>query len=176
MLKLLQAFIDVAFWRKGPQHLPPSALLMGLTCVAYLGLAIATSGAVGQLADVPADQAIAAPRIIDVVVWLALTLGWVAVMLLLVRRPKRFVQTVTAVVGTGIVIEPIALVVYALLARAGASFIAVPIFLALLCWYVLAIAHIFASSLEMPMLIAVLLSFGFFLVRILVTYQLAPGP
>lgn len=176
MLRILQVFIDIAFWRKGPQHLPPSVLLLVLSCVVYLALTILASGAVEQLANVAGDQPIPAPRMLDHIIGLALTFGWVAIMLILVRKPKRFVPTVTAVLGTGIVIEPIALLVPAILMRAGASLLALPLFLALLCWYLLAVAHIFSSAMEAPMLIAVLLSFSFFLVQILVGYQLAPGP
>lgn len=172
MLDIIKAFVDIAFWRKGPQHLPASALLFLLTMLAYLALSVVISSAAYQLSLASAADPVPQPKAIDHLVGLALTVGWIALLLSVARRAGRFLQTATAVLGVGIIIEPIVILLPAALARIGAGLLVVPLLVALFSWYLLAISQIIASALQVTLLTAVLLTFAFVLCQYFVTVQL----
>lgn len=92
MIPLLKAFLDIILARRGPQHLPDSALLLGLSTLFYVlvsAIQLTTFGESG-----PAW-------------WVFLCLDPLLLMLttfLLLRlhgHPERFRQTAAAVLGTG---------------------------------------------------------------------------
>jgi hypothetical protein len=179
--QLFRAFIDIALWRKGPQHLPYSVLLFVVTLVAYFAMSVAISGAFDRLTPDP-DPAPGASGNVDPSVFastcigLAVTLAWIGLMLLVVKRSPRFYQTATAVLGAGIVIEPIVVLLPALLVRLGAATVAGILVPVMLAWYVVAIAHIIRSALDIRLLGAVLLTGGYVLCQYVITLQLmSPG-
>lgn len=176
MLEIIKAFVDIAFWRRGPQHLPASALLFLVTMVTYLALSVAISNAAYQLSLASAVDPVSQPRAIDHLVGLALMVGWIALLLTVTRRSGRFLQTATAVLGVGIIIEPVAILLPAALSRIGAGLLVVPLFIGLFSWYLLAISQIIASALQVTLLTAVLLTFAFLVCQYFVTVQLLqPG-
>jgi hypothetical protein len=92
---LLQTFLDIALWRKGPQDLPASGLLAVMVLLAYL---VVGFSAVRLLA---LDQRAAAVFIsIDVL----MLCGWLWLVLAFFRRSQRFVQTITATFGVGVLV------------------------------------------------------------------------
>jgi hypothetical protein len=90
--QFLRIFLDIVLWRRGPQDLPASGLLVAITLAAYVLV-----GAV-QLAllDEPATTwlvfLIADPALLAASVWLLLRLY---------GHTERFQQTASAVLGTG---------------------------------------------------------------------------
>lgn len=92
MLKLLQTFLDIALWRKGPQDLPASRFLMICALIAYVG----TSFIQVQLFDLRLRTAV-----LIIAVDVVMLLGWLWVVLAFFGRQQRFMQTMTAVVGVG---------------------------------------------------------------------------
>ncbi|MFO1394409.1 MAG: hypothetical protein U1F09_11665 [Steroidobacteraceae bacterium] len=93
MQQFLRTFLDIVLWRRGPQDLPDSSLLVWITAVAYVA-----TGAL-QLLIFGSDSG---------PMWLfylfgdpLLLAGYVWLMLALYRHPARFRQAAAAVFGTG---------------------------------------------------------------------------
>ena len=40
LLQFLKVFLDIVLWRRGPQDLPASPLLLGLSAVAYVAVSV----------------------------------------------------------------------------------------------------------------------------------------
>ncbi len=92
MLQFLKVFLDIVLWRRGPQDLPASRLLLWLSVGAYVAVTIV------QLAQVHETSAkwwvfvVADPALLVAGTWLLLGLF---------GKRERFLQTATAVLGTG---------------------------------------------------------------------------
>lgn len=161
MLALIKVFVDIALWRKGPQHLPASGLLLAVTTLAYFGMSLALGGAQQMLAaDIkgrPVD-----PLLARSLLELAIVLGWMWLLLALFKRADRFWQSATALMGTGIVISPIVIVAQLALWRIGPNNpVAWPVWLTLLAagiWYLLVVAHIVRSALDIKLFPAIVLT------------------
>lgn len=95
ILRFLQSFLDIALWRKGPQDLPASSLLATLALIAYMGTGFV------RMRLFALDQATALLFIcVD-----ALMLGaWLWLVLAFFGRRQRFVQTITALLGVGLLV------------------------------------------------------------------------
>jgi hypothetical protein len=95
ILRFLQSFLDIALWRKGPQDLPASTPLAVLALIAYLGTGFL------RMRLFTLDQSTALLFIcID-----ALMLGaWLWLVLAFFGRRQRFVQTITATLGVGLLV------------------------------------------------------------------------
>jgi hypothetical protein len=95
MLKLLQTFIDIALWRKGPQDLPASRFLLALVCAAY----IIASFVQVRLVDLHLRSAA-----VIIAVDLLMMVTWLWAVLTFLDRRQRFVQTFTAMLGVGVLL------------------------------------------------------------------------
>lgn len=95
ILRLLQSFLDIALWRKGPQDLPASALLATLVLFAYLATGLMRM----RLYQLDLHESLLFISI-D-----ALMLGsWLWLVLAFFGRRQRFVQTITALLGVGLLV------------------------------------------------------------------------
>jgi hypothetical protein len=92
MLKLLQTFLDIALWRKGPQDLPASRFLVVCALATY----VSTSFVQVQLFDLRVRTAM-----LIIAVDVVMLLGWLWMVLAFFGRSQRFVQTITAILGVG---------------------------------------------------------------------------
>jgi hypothetical protein len=92
VLHFLKAFLDIVLWRRGPQDLPASRLLLWATAVAY----VAVSSVQLALLDERA-----AALIVLVLLEPALLVAGVFLLLKLFGKTERFQQVATAVLGTG---------------------------------------------------------------------------
>lgn len=153
VLDLFKAFVDIALWRKGPQDLPVSVLLLLLVAMLDTALALVLGSAVG-----PPDER----RELRVAFELAVSLGWIWLLLALFRRPERFVQTATAIFGTSVLLMPLIFGLQALLSGVEvANVLTVPLRLGLLTvfvWYLLISANILRAALEVSLFVAILLN------------------
>ena len=95
MLHFLKAFLDIVLWRRGPQDLPASRLLLWLTAAAYVGVSIVQL----TLLEEPAPA-----WLVFVVLDPVLLTAGVYLLLKLFGKTDRFLQTATAVLGTGVVL------------------------------------------------------------------------
>ena len=95
MFKLIQTFVDIALWRKGPQDLPASRFLACLVLGAYM---IASFVQV-QLFNLHLRTAIAI-----IAVDILMMMAWLWAVLAFFGRRQRFVQTFTAMLGVGVLL------------------------------------------------------------------------
>ena len=95
ILRFLQSFLDIALWRKGPQDLPASSLLATLVLIAYMATGFV------RMRLFALDPSTSLLFIcVD-----ALMLGaWLWLVLAFFRRRQRFVQTLTAALGVGLLV------------------------------------------------------------------------
>lgn len=153
VIELFKAFVDIALWRKGPQHLPAFVLLLlvvaGLDGVLTLILTRALD---------PDEKHLPLRIALEV----SLSLGWIWLLLAFFRHPERFVQTATALFGVSLLLTPLMYGIQAMLnGIADANPLLVPMRLGLLTvfvWYLLINAHILRAALEVNLLVAILLT------------------
>jgi len=93
--QFLRIFVDIVLWRRGPQDLPVSGLLLALTIAFYV---VVSSVQLALLREP------AATWFFFIVVDPLLLMAWVWLVLKLYRHGERFLQTATAVFGTGAVL------------------------------------------------------------------------
>jgi hypothetical protein len=96
----LKLFLDIVLWRRGPQDLPASRLLLWLTALAYVAVSAVQLAAMGETGLSWFVFLVVDPLLLTACVWL---------MLKLYGHPERFLQTASAVLGTGALL---ALVLY----------------------------------------------------------------
>ena len=88
--QFLRIFLDIVLWRRGPQDLPVSGLLLGLTVAAYVAVSAAQLALLGETA---------ATWLFFVIVDPLLLAAWTWLVLRIYGRTERFTQTATAVFG-----------------------------------------------------------------------------
>jgi hypothetical protein len=88
--QFLRIFLDIVLWRRGPQDLPASRLLLALSVAAYVAVSVA------QLALFTESTA---NWLFYTVLEPLLLLGWTWLVLRILGRGARFLQTATAVFG-----------------------------------------------------------------------------
>jgi len=93
--QFLRICLDIVLWRRGPQDLPVSSLLLAIAVAVYVAVSAV------QLALL---RETAATWIFFVVVDPLLLAAWVWLVLRLYGHPERFLQTASAVFGTGAVL------------------------------------------------------------------------
>jgi hypothetical protein len=97
MSEFIRLFTQIALLRRGPQDLPASRLLLVLTVAAYVGVNFLVS------AMLPPDSRWRESLLVDTL----FTLLWYLLLLRLVGRPERTLQTTTAVFGFQTVLAPL---------------------------------------------------------------------
>jgi hypothetical protein len=90
--QFLRIFIDIVLWRRGPQDLPASGLLLWITVAAYVAVSAVQLALLGETAATWAFFIVVDPLLLGAWVWLVLRLY---------GHRERFVQTASAVFGTG---------------------------------------------------------------------------
>jgi len=104
MWKLLQTFVDIALWRKGPQDLPASRFL----AVCVLLIYIAASFVQVRLLHLRLQTAA-----IVIAVDVSMMMAWLWAVLAFFGRRQRFLQTFTAMLGVGVLLAALDVVVRA---------------------------------------------------------------
>ncbi len=142
MSEFIRLYTQIALLRRGPQDLPASPLLLVLTVAAYLGVNILVSSLLPPDARWPEELAV------DTL----FTLLWYLLLLRLVGRPERTLQTTTAVFGFQAVLAPLLVGSEWLLRRFGDDTAwQVPINCAgllLFVWLIAVSSHVVKAALE----------------------------
>lgn len=165
---LFRAFLDICLLRRGPQDIPASAALLGFTLVLYSfgSLIIARS----SLDWAPAMQAAVAETL--------LMCGLSYILLQVTGLAARWIQTATAIAGTNFVLVIIALplLVWLVYARANNLDASVPalLFLLLVVWHIVILAHIFRHALSRGYGTGVLVALGYYWLVLVIIDQLVP--
>jgi hypothetical protein len=142
MKELIQLFTQIALLRRGPQDVPASILLLVLTVLGYFGVSFLVSSLLPPTPDWLAHLLLDVP----------FTLVWYVLLLKVVGRPERILQTTTAVFGFQTVLSPLAVLSEWLTLRfAQDSTWDLPVKLmgiVLVVWVIAANSHIVKAALE----------------------------
>ena len=142
MRDLIRLFTQIALLRRGPQDVPASALLLGLTIFGYLCVNALVSSALPPVKGWPAQL------MVDTL----FTLLWYIALLKLAGRPERTLQTATAVFGFQAVLSPLLVASEWLMRRFGENAAwQLPIATAgllLIVWLIAANSHVVKAALE----------------------------
>lgn len=151
-----------------PQNLPYSSRLMNRVIFLYLFSGIVVLNGV-------IEPSMALPRMILSILVL---MGFSYLVLSMLGLKPRFVQTVTALVGTGVIFN---LMSWPLLGLLGAENVADSmanmlslLILMLISWEVMVTAHIYRHALNMQLAKAIILSIGLFLMNMTLSQLLFP--
>jgi hypothetical protein len=146
MTDLVRLFTQIALLRRGPQDVPAYPLLLALTVAAYFLINVALSTVLPPLSG---------PWLAHLTVEIVFTFVWYALLLNLVRRPERFVQTATAVYGFHALLSPLVVTVMWLTRRFDQESVwhsaAALLSLAVLIWMITANSYIVKAALEWSM-------------------------
>ena len=160
MSEILRAFFDIALRRRGPEDLPASVFLLSISLVGYVVVSAAT---VAFYADTMSD--LAAQLGLDLV----LMFGFFGLLLGVHRKLPRFTQTMTALLGTGMLLAAIAMQLVAWIysdASGASSTIPAVLMYLIVLWSLSITAHILQRALEIPFLGGVLLAVAYFLLNV----------
>ena len=95
MQQFLRIFVDIVLWRRGPQDLPDSGLLLAISVAAYVAVSVVQLALLGETAATWLFFVVADPLLLAAWVWLVLKVY---------GHSERFRQTASAVFGTGAVL------------------------------------------------------------------------
>ena len=139
---LLNAFLDICFFRKSPQDLPKSNVLMCLSVAGYM----LASTLLALLSEQLTDATMAG--IVEAMLVMLFTYG----LLQIRNKVERWSQTITALSGAGIIISLIAFPLYYLGStdsQEGVSqSIGLLLLIVLIIWNIAIMAHIFRHALQ----------------------------
>jgi hypothetical protein len=156
IVALARLYFDIAVWRRGPQDVPASPLLLPGTALAY-GL-VALFSSLAAAAVLPASST--ANRgfgVLIIVADILFVMLWYWLLLRFAGRRERFAQTTTALFGAATVLTPPSVVTVQLVfwSMTGSGKWLAPFALmaaiAVLVWSVLANAHVLRHALEQPL-------------------------
>jgi hypothetical protein len=146
MKELVRLFVQIALMRKGPQDLPASVTVLLATAAGYFLVDCVVSAA---LPPIPG------PWFGQLVVDVLFTFAWYALLLTLLRRAERFVQTTTAVFGYQIVLSPLQIASVWLIRQSAAGdawrFPIVIVGLGIVVWMVAVNARVLKAAIEWAM-------------------------
>ena len=169
MSRLITIWLDICLLRAGPQDLPASQTLLGLTISSYLLVSLLLS-----LPGFPAATAV-----LVAVLDLGLLVAFAVALLYFFGKWSRLRQTLTALTGTGTLLGLLALPLVYLLFRGPEEN---PIAgLAALCWMflfgwsLLVVAHIMRHALSIPFPYAIGIAVLYTLVALQLMAALFPG-
>ncbi|HKQ84130.1 MAG TPA: hypothetical protein VJS42_18175 [Steroidobacteraceae bacterium] len=106
MQRLFQTYLDIALWRKGPQDLPASYSVCWFIGLMYVAIA---------LVQVRFMHYSLFDGLALVLVDVGMQAAWLALLLVFFSRMQRFPQTLSAVLGVGILLGALDLLVSSIL-------------------------------------------------------------
>lgn len=169
MSVLFDLFLDICLFRKGPQHVPASSTLLNLSVLSY--------GAAGLLLMLA--SAVPSRALLLIVLDIALLAGLSYGLLTAAGQWRRFTQTLTALAGTGVLLQLLALPLAIWLARVGpqqpAAALPSLLYLLLLGWSIAVTGHILRHALSIPMALGVLYALGYLIISWGLSDWLAPA-
>ncbi len=169
MLAYVQALINIALRKSGPEDLPDSRFLLGLTLVVYLITQIPLALIAYGPNEIVARAVFVSLILLFVVVW---------VLLALTGHRARYQRTLTAMLGTSALLSalstPVSLWRQSTL-DAGTG-VATPstIIFAIMLWSIVIDGHIFSRALSRPFGIGLFIGIGYFLLHTTILFELMP--
>ncbi|MDH5360733.1 MAG: hypothetical protein OEX03_09225 [Gammaproteobacteria bacterium] len=150
MRLLIQGFWYICVLRDGPQSLPQGKALLQWMIVLHLLF--------GTLYSLP--DASLARSLHQELALLLFNLGFVWLLLMLSKRPQRFAQTATALLGADVLISGIGLLLYIVLIQGlGLQELSNTINILLMLWSIVVAAHVLRHAIDAPFAVGLLLTF-----------------
>lgn len=169
MLAYVQAFINIALRRSGPEDLPDSRFLFGLTLAAFL---------VVQVPLILISDRQGAEIAGTVAVSLALLFAGFWLLLRLTGFRARYRRTVTAILGTSALLTVLSTPVnwWQQIALDSGTSDALPgtIIVAIMLWSISIDGHILARALSRPYVVGLLVAIGYFFLQTTILIELMP--
>ena len=150
IVPLARLYFDIALWRRGPQDVPASAVVLSLTVVAYVVISLLAIRAADFAIPVPANSP-RQPGVLLIVADVILIGVWYWLLLLWSGRRERWTQTLAAIFGCSAWLAPPSVLTSQLVLMAsggGLQLLALILTLVLLVWGMLINAHILRHALE----------------------------
>jgi hypothetical protein len=170
MSELLRLYGQIALLRKGPQDVPAAGLLLLLTAVAYFTV---------NVLMVLLLPLLTGPWLRALLVDVTFTIAWYWMLLRLLGRGERFVQTAAAILGYRTLLTPLSLASEWLLRRFGEDNTwQLPVsvmYIIVVAWMIAASGRVLHAALEWPMAACVALVILEFIAGWLLMFGLLPG-
>jgi hypothetical protein len=167
MRALLEPFVRICLLRQGPQDLPASGILLGITLGAHTLMSM-------LLANISLS---AMSAVLSGLLDSILLVGLTGTLLYVQKRNARIVQTLTALAGTGTIITLLALPLSGWLHGAdqtGGGGLALLLLLILTGWSLAIAAHVLRHALSAPYFLGLVLAVAFYWISISVFRALFP--
>jgi hypothetical protein len=169
MLVYVRALLSVALRKKGPEDLPDSGFLLGLTFVVYLLLQVP----LGWIAYGPSDVLVSTIVVSVILIVLGL---WT--LLALTGFKSRFRQSLTAVLGTSALLSALSIPFswWRAITINYESGVALPstIIFAIMVWSLVIDGHIISRAISKPFGIGLMIAVAFFFLQTAVLFELMP--
>lgn len=159
MAGALKTYLDICLLREGPEALPYSWVLLGIVIAVSLGVSML----IGSMAYDMTAVLLASIA--------GLFLSFVFARVLLMKKPERFLQTFSAMLGTVTLINIVSLpgtysLRYLKLGPTAEMFFALTAF-ALFVWVVIVYGYIFSKALTCAMSYGIAISVGYALLQVM---------
>ena len=170
MLAYVQALINIVLRRSGPEDLPDSRFLLGLTLAIYL----VTQVPLALIAYGPSDVIVRA--VVGSLILLFILLWF---LLRLTGFRDRYRQTLTAMLGTSALLSALS-TPFSLWRQSsldGGASAATPstIIFAIMLWSIAIDGHILARALSRPYAIGLFIAIGYFFLHTTILFELMPA-
>ena len=169
MLAYVQTLLNVALRKKGPEDLPDSRFLLGLTFVVYLLLQVP----LGWIAYGPSDVMVS-----TIVVSVFLVISGLWVLLVLTGHRSRYRQSLTAMLGTSALLSALSIPfsLWRDITMNYESGVALPstIIFAILVWSLVIDGHIISRAISKSFGIGLMIAVAFFFLHTAVLFELMP--
>jgi len=164
MFEIIKLLFDICLFRKGPQHLPYSSWLLGITIVIYAIVNfLMINITVGRL-----------HTLAIVVSGILLAVGFSWTILYFGHKLGRFYQTACALLGTDALISLFAVPGVASMVTGGMTLLAFSVMIGLMIWHWLITGHIIRNALDQTLMFSLGLAFLYLLVSYQVMALLFP--
>lgn len=157
-MPLIKLFLAICLFRKGPQDIPLSAVLLKLSLTIYAVVGLILTGLETGLPEAA----------LQVLLEMGMMLGFVWISLKAAGKLPRLTQTMTAMLGTDALISSLAIPLLALLKGEPPIPIAHLLLLSLTFWHIAVISHILRHALSQSLGLGI----GLAIVYLVASYQI----
>lgn len=171
MYALIKPFVSMCFFNTNPQDLPVSETLLGMTLFAYM--------AVSTLLATPVYGI--GMGFVQAILELILLIIYTRFVLQLTHHQERYMQTLSALAGTGAVFGLISIpLVYSLyqtiVPQSTPDMTVLRAYILILAWLVVVYGHVFRHALSSGMSMGLLVGFGYVFFTSMIINTLLPPP
>ena len=171
MYALIKPFVSMCFFHANPQDLPASETLLGITLFAYM--------AVSTLLALPVYGI--GIGFVQAILEIVLPIVYTRIVLQFAHHQERYIQTLSALAGTGVVFGLISTpLVYSLYqtvdSQKSPDMTILRVYILILAWLVVVYGHVFRHALSSRMFVGLLVGFGYVFFTSMIINTVLPAP